>query len=93
MAQARLTFPSGLASSSSPTLARIIFCSVVMVVETWFTRTTASAFYRLLTHLTNVAIPQDAGDFRQGATTDKEGRTERVLPSLTWPCSSPRLLR
>ncbi len=33
-------------------------------VETWFTRTTASAFYRLLTHLTNVSIPRDTGDFR-----------------------------
>jgi dolichol-phosphate mannosyltransferase len=32
--------------------------------QTWFTRTTVSAFYRLLTHLTNVPIPRDAGDFR-----------------------------
>jgi glycosyltransferase involved in cell wall biosynthesis len=32
--------------------------------ETWFKRTTANAFYRLLTHLTDVPIPRDTGDFR-----------------------------
>jgi polyisoprenyl-phosphate glycosyltransferase len=32
--------------------------------ETWFKRATANAFYRLLTHLTNVPIPRDTGDFR-----------------------------
>jgi polyisoprenyl-phosphate glycosyltransferase len=32
--------------------------------ETWFKRTTANVFYRLLTHLTNVPIPRDTGDFR-----------------------------
>ncbi len=32
--------------------------------ETWFKRTTASAFYRLLRAITNVDIPLDTGDFR-----------------------------
>ena len=32
--------------------------------ETWFKRTTAAAFYRLLQGITNVEIPVDTGDFR-----------------------------
>jgi dolichol-phosphate mannosyltransferase len=32
--------------------------------ETWFKRTTASAFYRLIARITNVELPVDAGDFR-----------------------------
>lgn len=32
--------------------------------ETWFKRTTASTFYRLLLHMTDVRIPADTGDFR-----------------------------
>jgi glycosyltransferase involved in cell wall biosynthesis len=32
--------------------------------ETWFKKLSASAFYRLLLHLTDVAIPPHAGDFR-----------------------------
>ena len=32
--------------------------------ETWFKRTTASIFYRLLRRLTDLDIPADAGDFR-----------------------------
>lgn len=32
--------------------------------ETWFKKTTASLFYRLLRSLTNVDIPVDTGDFR-----------------------------
>lgn len=32
--------------------------------ETWFKRLTASAFYRLLSRLATVQIPQDTGDFR-----------------------------
>jgi len=32
--------------------------------ETWFKRSTAKAFYRLLSRLTNVEIPLDTGDFR-----------------------------
>ena len=32
--------------------------------ETWFKRTTATAFYRLLGRLATVAIPRDTGDFR-----------------------------
>jgi dolichol-phosphate mannosyltransferase len=32
--------------------------------ETWFKRTTAAAFYRLLEWLTDVAVPRDTGDFR-----------------------------
>jgi dolichol-phosphate mannosyltransferase len=32
--------------------------------ETWFKRTTAAGFYRLLRRLTNVDIPADTGDFR-----------------------------
>jgi dolichol-phosphate mannosyltransferase len=34
------------------------------VGETWFKRKTADLFYRLLTHLTEVPIPRDTGDFR-----------------------------
>ena len=45
--------------------------------ETWFTRTTASAFYRLLTHLTKVAIPRDTGDFRL--------MSRRVVDALAMP--------
>ncbi len=32
--------------------------------ETWFKKTTANFFYRLLTRLTNLPIPLDTGDFR-----------------------------
>ncbi|MDQ0456367.1 glycosyltransferase family 2 protein [Rhizobium paknamense] len=32
--------------------------------ETWFKLTSASAFYRLLSRLSSVAIPRDTGDFR-----------------------------
>jgi polyisoprenyl-phosphate glycosyltransferase len=32
--------------------------------ETWFKKLSASAFYRLLLRMTDVAIPPDAGDFR-----------------------------
>lgn len=32
--------------------------------ETWFKRATASLFYRLIYRITDVRIPQDAGDFR-----------------------------
>lgn len=32
--------------------------------ETWFKRTTASAFYRLIYRITDVKIPLDTGDFR-----------------------------
>jgi len=32
--------------------------------ETWFKRSTASAFYRLIHKITNVNIPLDTGDFR-----------------------------
>lgn len=32
--------------------------------ESWFKRWTASAFYRILRHLTDVDIPLDTGDFR-----------------------------
>jgi polyisoprenyl-phosphate glycosyltransferase len=32
--------------------------------ETWFKKTTATAFYRLLLRLTDVPIPADTGDFR-----------------------------
>lgn len=32
--------------------------------ETWFKRTTASIFYRLIRSITGVSIPLDAGDFR-----------------------------
>lgn len=32
--------------------------------ETWFKRTTATLYYRLLSNLANVEIPRDAGDFR-----------------------------
>ncbi len=32
--------------------------------ETWFKRTTASGFYRLIRRITNVNIPLDTGDFR-----------------------------
>ncbi len=32
--------------------------------ETWFKKTTASLFYRLLRSMTNVEIPLDTGDFR-----------------------------
>jgi dolichol-phosphate mannosyltransferase len=32
--------------------------------ETWFKRTTAAAFYRLLEWLTDIAVPRDTGDFR-----------------------------
>lgn len=32
--------------------------------ETWFKRTTARQFYRLLNRLTEVAMPEDVGDFR-----------------------------
>jgi glycosyltransferase involved in cell wall biosynthesis len=32
--------------------------------ETWFKRTSAAAFYRLLRSITNVDIPVDTGDFR-----------------------------
>jgi glycosyltransferase involved in cell wall biosynthesis len=32
--------------------------------ETWFKRVSASAFYRLLTRMTDVPIPPDTGDFR-----------------------------
>ena len=34
------------------------------VGESWFKRTTAWAFYRLLNSLTQVAVPADTGDFR-----------------------------
>lgn len=34
------------------------------VGETWFKRSTASAFYRLIHNITNVNIPLDTGDFR-----------------------------
>ena len=47
--------------------------------ETWFTRTTASAFYRLLTHLTKVAIPRDTGDFRL---------MSRRVVDARWPCQN-----
>jgi dolichol-phosphate mannosyltransferase len=42
--------------------------------ETWFKRKTAKAFYRLLSHLTDIPIPQDTGDFRL--------MTRRVLTHL-----------
>ncbi|GAB4530334.1 MAG: glycosyltransferase family 2 protein [Anaerolineales bacterium] len=32
--------------------------------ETWFKKTTAAAFYRLINRITNVNIPVDTGDFR-----------------------------
>lgn len=32
--------------------------------ETWFKRTTATAFYRLIDRITSVSIPLDTGDFR-----------------------------
>lgn len=32
--------------------------------ETWFKKTTAAAFYRLMQRITNVRIPVDTGDFR-----------------------------
>jgi dolichol-phosphate mannosyltransferase len=32
--------------------------------ETWFKRTSAATFYRLLSRVANVPIPQDTGDFR-----------------------------
>ena len=32
--------------------------------ETWFKRASAASFYRLLSQLANVPIPQDSGDFR-----------------------------
>jgi polyisoprenyl-phosphate glycosyltransferase len=32
--------------------------------ETWFKRTTASAFYRLIFRITDIKIPLDTGDFR-----------------------------
>ncbi len=32
--------------------------------ETWFKKTTASLFYRLIRRITDVDIPQDTGDFR-----------------------------
>jgi glycosyltransferase involved in cell wall biosynthesis len=32
--------------------------------DTWFKRTTASAFYQLLDHISEVEIPRDVGDFR-----------------------------
>jgi dolichol-phosphate mannosyltransferase len=32
--------------------------------ETWFKRTSAATFYRLLSRIANVPIPQDTGDFR-----------------------------
>jgi polyisoprenyl-phosphate glycosyltransferase len=32
--------------------------------ESWFKKTTASLFYRLIYRITDVAIPMDAGDFR-----------------------------
>jgi len=32
--------------------------------ETWFKRASAASFYRLLSRLANVPIPEDAGDFR-----------------------------
>ena len=32
--------------------------------ETWFKRTTASAFYRLIRRMTTIEIPVDTGDFR-----------------------------
>lgn len=32
--------------------------------ETWFKKTTASVFYRLIQNITNVDIPLDTGDFR-----------------------------
>src|SRR5689334_3130951 len=32
--------------------------------ETWFKKVTASAFYRLITRITNVQIPVDTGEFR-----------------------------
>jgi dolichol-phosphate mannosyltransferase len=32
--------------------------------ETWFKRTSAAAFYRLLSRVANVPIPEDTGDFR-----------------------------
>ena len=32
--------------------------------ETWFKRTTADLFYRILEKMTSVAIPRDVGDFR-----------------------------
>lgn len=32
--------------------------------ETWFKKITAKIFYRFLTHMTNVDIPVDTGDFR-----------------------------
>ena len=34
------------------------------VGETWFKRTTASGFYRLIQHIASVHIPLDTGDFR-----------------------------
>lgn len=32
--------------------------------ETWFKKASASAFYRLLSHLSSIPIPRDTGDFR-----------------------------
>ncbi|NJK47046.1 glycosyltransferase family 2 protein [Candidatus Gracilibacteria bacterium] len=32
--------------------------------ETWFKRLTAGAFYRVISAMTNITIPQDTGDFR-----------------------------
>ncbi len=32
--------------------------------DTWFKRTTASAYYRVLNHVSEVEIPRDVGDFR-----------------------------
>jgi dolichol-phosphate mannosyltransferase len=55
------------------------------VGESWFKRATAGAFYRLLSHLTDVAIPRDTGDFRL--------MTRRVVDILNHMPERHRFLR
>jgi polyisoprenyl-phosphate glycosyltransferase len=53
--------------------------------ETWFKRASASAFYRLLSRIANVPIPQDTGDFRL--------MTRRVVDALLAMPERERFLR
>jgi len=53
--------------------------------ETWFKRTSASAFYRLIDRITDVRIPLDTGDFR---LLDRE-----VLSALNTMREKQRFLR
>jgi dolichol-phosphate mannosyltransferase len=53
--------------------------------ESWFKRATAAAFYRLLSHLTDVPIPRDTGDFRL--------MTRRVVDILNQMPERHRFLR